>query len=156
MAKFIPSEFVEGLEYDFTEYGGEAGRIIEPSTGGVNRFFKKMKAMAKEVSKFQKTVSGIDIDEMDSEELADKLAKVDEAEEGASIYQQKTIMLIAELCGGKWVTEEDGDGNVIERVEGGSPSVDQLNLLPYRVLQAFNGWLIREITPKKTTPGTRN
>lgn len=151
MGKFIPSEHVERLEYDFTEYGGSTGTITEPSTGAVNGFFKSMKSMMKEVNALKKVVEDLDIEEMDSDALAERMAKVDEAEAGASIFQQRTIELIAELCGAKRVENEDGSYTVT----GGSPSVDDLSKLPYRVLQAFNGWLVREISPKKATPGMK-
>jgi hypothetical protein len=155
MAKFVPSDHVEALEFDFTEYGGREGRITEPTTGSVNKFFKNMKNMVKEVNALQREV-GIDADtdeikEMTDEEVAAQVAAMDESEAKIGKFQVRTIENIAELCGA--VREVDEDGN--ERVVGGSPSVDDLTLLPYRVLQAFSTWLMGEIKPKKTTPGSK-
>lgn len=145
MAKFIPKEHIEALEYDFTEYGGTDGVIAEPTTGRVNAFFKNMKGLIKDVNALQKSVKDFDEDEMSDEELAERVAQMDEAEGAASEYQVRTIEYLAELCG----ATRDDDGNMV----GGSPSMEDLSKLPYRVLQAFSAWLMGEIRPKKTTPG---
>lgn len=157
MAKFIPAEFVEALEYDFTQYGGSAGTIEEPSTGTVNKFFKNMKNMVKEVKSLQKTVQSLgQIEEMDDDALVEQMSKIDEAEAGASDFQQKTTEYLAELCGAERQHNPDWEERGLPKytIVGGSPSVEDLGKLPYRVLQAFSQWLIKEIQPKKTTPGT--
>lgn len=161
MAKFDAGLAVEKLEYDFTAYGGGAGDITEPSTGAVNRFFKQMKRMVKDVKALQSLAEQVELEEMTDEDVVNAIDNMDEAEAGTSAMQAAMIKNLAELCGG--VREEhkveDGDGLVIrtdEVVVGGSPSFDDLNGLPYRVLQAFSTWLMAEIQPKRTTPGTNN
>lgn len=149
MGKFKPSEHVDRLEYDFTDYGGKEGVIPEPSTGRVNTFFASMKAMMKDVQALQATAkdleADIDIEDMTDEAMIEKMSKVDEAETGAVEFQQRSIENLAILCGGNR-NEETGV------VEGGSPDMDEFAKLPYRVLQAFSSWLMGEIRPKKTTP----
>jgi acyl-CoA reductase-like NAD-dependent aldehyde dehydrogenase len=155
MAKFIPSEHVERLEYDFTEYGGEAGTIAEPTTGQVNQFFNNMKSMFKEVrnlAKMAESAGNANIEDMTEEQVAEQMGAVDEASEAATEFQARTIEALAELCGAKWEDGEDDDEKKV--LVGGSPSLQQLELLPYRVMQAFSTWLLGEIRPKKTTPGT--
>lgn len=147
MAKFVPSDHVERLEYDFTEYGGPEGVIMEPTTGRVNGFFSDMKAMMNQVKDLQAVAKDFDIEEMSDEQMIEKMSQVDEAEAKASVFQKQTIENLAVLCG----AERQEDGSVV----GGAPSVDDLNLLPYRVLQAFSQWLMGEIRPKATTPGSR-
>lgn len=151
MAKFNASD-IEVLEYDFEKFGGGSGEINEPTTARVNGFFRDMKNMFKEVQSLQAQAKGMDVEveEMDDEALAEAVGKVDEAEAGASEIQQRMIENLAVLCGGEFV--DDGVGQQV--VVGGAPSLDALNTLPYRHLQAFSKWLIGEISPKKTTPGS--
>lgn len=151
MAKFVPSQHVDRLEYDFTDYGGTEGVIPEPSTGKVNTFFTSMKAMMKEVGELQKLAQGLDIEEemdLTDEETIAKMTQVEEATEGASKFQLLTIENLAILCG----AERDEETGV---VTGGSPSVEEFQKLPYRVLQAFSQWLMGEIRPKATTRDSR-
>lgn len=161
MAKFVPSEHVESLEFDFTEYGGRSGPITEPTTKTVNQFFKNMKNLMKEVKSLQRNLKDLNIEEMDEEALAEHVGKVDESTANTEDFQRKTVEYLAELCGGVREAQEvtDGDDNVIRVnsvVVGGSPSVDDLSALPYRVLQAFSQWLMEQIKPKGTTPGLKN
>lgn len=153
MAKFDAGAAVEPLEFDFTAYGGGSGVISEPSTGRVNNYFADMKEMFREVNRLQQDFKDLDVEtEMDDDALIDRMAKVDEASAGASAFQARTIENLAVLCGAERVSDGNGDGYT---VVGGSPSVEDLNRLPYRVLQAFSTWLMEEIKPKRTTPGTK-
>lgn len=151
MAKFNAGQAVEKLEYDFTDYGGSEGTIVEPSTKQVNHFFKSMKAMLKEVNRLQAATKDIDVENMDDEAMAEHMSKIDEATEGADTYQTIMVENIAVLCGAERVEDEDGSYTI----KGGAPSFEELDRLPYRVLQAFSKWLMGEIQPKKTTPGTK-
>ena len=158
MGKFDAATVVEDLEYDFTKYGGGKGVIPEPSTGAVNHFFQGMKNTLKEVRNLSKGVDEVDLEDLSEEELSEQLSKIDQADEGASKYQTATIEYLAELCGGQreYVENPDNpDADKIERVVGGTPSVEDLQTLPYRVLQAFSEWLVGEITPKRKTRDTR-
>lgn len=161
MAKFVPSEQIELLEFDFTEYGGGSGVIHEPSTGDVNRFFKAMKGLLKDVKKLQVSAKSLDnvdsIEEMSDDELAESLGQVDEVESQTAGFQAKTLENLAQLCGARWeLVESPIEGeDKIQVLIGGSPSYDDLERLPYRVLQAFSSWLMAAIQPKKTTPGSR-
>lgn len=145
MAKFIPSQHVESLEYDFTEYGGSEGKIPEPSTGRVNGFFADTKAMMKEVQALSHLTKDLEVEDMTDEQMMERMSKVEEAEAGASEFQKRTIGNLAVLCGGEYDEATDS-------VIGGSPSVEDFEKLPYRVLQAFSQWLMSEIRPKKAAP----
>lgn len=151
MAKFVPSQHVERLEYDFTEYGGGEGVITEPSTGKVNGFFKDMKSMMKEVSALSQVAKDLEVEDMSDEQMIEKMSKVDEAEAQGSEFQRRSIENIAVLCGAERVEQEDGSFVVV----GGSPNMEDLEKLPYRVLQAFSTWLMGEIRPKRTTPASK-
>lgn len=161
MAKFIPSEQIELLEYDFAEYGGGAGVIHEPSTGDVNRFFKSMKGLMKDVKQLQAAAKNLDkidsIEEMSDAELAESIGQVDEVESQAAGFQARTLENLAQLCGARWELVEIDEGTEkVQVLVGGAPSYDDLERLPYRVLQAFSSWLMAAIRPKKTTPGSKN
>ena len=156
MTKFIAAEAVEKLEYDFTEFGGGTGVIPEPSTGAVNQFFKDTKKMIREVRALQQTAESLNVEGMTEQEVAEQIGKIDEATEGATQMQSAMVENIAILCGADRFETKDDDGNVIEsHVEGGSPTFEELNRLPHRVLQAFSQWLMDQIRPKKTTPDYR-
>jgi len=137
MAKFNAATAVESLEYDFTAYGGQAGVIPEPSTGLVKGYFRAMKALAKDMRKFKGIADQLgDVENMSDEEIADRMGMIEEAEEGVDELQDKQRHMLADLC-------------------GGAITVDDLDRLPFRVFQAFNQWLLGEIAPKKTTPGSQ-
>lgn len=160
MAKFNAATAVDTLDWDFTAFDGGEGVIAEPSTGDVNRFFKNMKKMVKDVKAMQRSIKGLeefsaDDEELTDEQLAEQMGKVEEAEAGAEIFQQRTIECLAELCGAKWELCSEPGEEERDRLVGGSPSMEQLQTLPYRHLQAFSEWLMGEIRPKKTTPGTK-
>lgn len=157
MAKFDAGSAVEELEFDFSKFGGGAGSIDEPTTGRVNAFFTGLRTLLKEVRGLQKDTEDLDqIEELSEEEIAAQADKIDSASAGASEYQQRTMELIAELCGAKWEGDPPQEGEEDQRVlVGGSPSLEALQTLPFRHLQVFNQWLIQEIQPKRTTPGSK-
>lgn len=153
MAKFDAGLAVETLEYDFTKFGGGAGEIPEPSTKTVSAFFEEMRSNLREAQKARASVESlqVDLEEMDDKEVAGALEHMDETMAQASGYQTKTIEAVAILCGAERLPNpewtEDGDEPEYV-VSGGSPTKDDLDLLPYRVLAEFNKWLIGEIAPK--------
>ena len=151
MAKFKPSDHVDRLEYDFTEYGGREGTIPEPNTKRVNQYFAEVRAIASDVKEI-KAIAGVDptAEGLTDEEIEEIMAKVDEASAKAQDFQVRTMQALAALCGAEW---EDEDGHKV--LVGGSPSFEDLDSLPFRVFQAFNQWLMGEIRPKKTTPAIK-
>lgn len=145
MAKFNAGQAVERLEYDFTDFGGSTGVVAEPTTGQVNAFFKAMKDTMKEAKALQAAgLTDLNIEEMDEQQLAETLGKVDEASEGAEALQRRSVENLSILCG----AQRDEDGNIT----GGSPTFAELDALPFRVLQAFSTWLVDEIRPKGKGP----
>lgn len=132
MAKFDAATAVEEMDYDFTKYGGREGVVPEPSTGQVNKYFAGMRVLLREAqaaSAKAKALNGVNLEEMGDDELAEAFENVDSAVAEASDFQAKTMELLAALCSDQ-------------------PSVEELSVLPVRVLQAFNKWVIRQINPK--------
>lgn len=153
MAKFDAATAVELLEYDFTKFGGTKGEVQEPTTGQVNAFFAEMRLVIQEVRAMQGKTGdmGGSTDGMSEEEIADRMAAIEEASEGAQHYQTRTVELIAQLCGAEW-QDQGEDARVLV---GGAPSFDDVSRLPYRILQAFSKWMVESIRPKEETPATR-
>jgi hypothetical protein len=138
MSKFNAGAAVEKLEYDFTDYGGSEGIIPEPSSGAVKAYFRSMKDLAKEARKFKGIADSLgEVDDLDDEQLADRMSTIEEAEEGADQLAEMQKRALAELCSNK-------------------PTFDEIEALPYRVFQAFNRWLVAEIAPKKEAPGSKH
>lgn len=168
MGTFNSGEKVDRLQYDFTDHGGGTGIIPEPKTKTVNRYFDSVRSMVKEVRglKQQAELANKSADELSEEEMASLLESVDELTAKTSEFQERTMEALAILCGADRYDEdehpdeyfqyggektEDGSGFVIH---GGSPTYEELLDLPMRVQQAFNQWMIGEIRPKATTPGS--
>lgn len=163
MAKFVPQELLESIEYDFTEYGGVEGKIPEPSTKAVNVFFKSMKSLAREVKGLMGDAKRLEQrsqdESIEEEDIDEILNQIDSMEDGASNYSLRMMENLAVLCGARWTQperEEGMDEDPPKVLVGGSPSYAELEALPYRVFQAFSQWLIKEIQPKRETPGTNN
>lgn len=161
MAKFDAKTAVEKLEYDFTSYDGGKGPIKEPTTGRVNSFFANSKALINEVRSLKgvaEQFEGVDVEALSDEESAAMFSKIDEASAGAEIFQRRTVENLALLCGAEWVEsppEDEATEPIEPELVGGAPSFEELNQLPYRVLQAFSEWLIQQIQPKKRTPAMK-
>lgn len=161
MAKFDAGTAVETLDYDFTAFGGGRGTVPEPSTKKVNQYFNEIKAVAKDVKALQAQAKSVEnIEEFSDEAAMEVLDSVDmdELQEQATDFQARMVEALAVLCGGEWVDNEpdaEGKSGGKRHVEGGSPSLEDLEGLPYRVLQAFNQWLMEQIRPKRTTPATK-
>lgn len=145
MAKFDAS-LVEMLEFDFTQWGGGSGVIDEPSTGDVNRFFKQMRSMMKDVKALQTGADDINVEDLSDEQVSSMMEEMEDKEAGASEAQQKSMEFIAELCG----AERDDEGNIVPN--SGAPSMEDLSVLPFRVLQIFTRWLMDELKPKRVAP----
>ena len=150
MGKFNAATAVERMEYDFTEYGGKAGMIPEPSTGAISAFFAEVKAVMKDTKAARELLARKDDTDLTEEETTRLLDQVDDVTDLTERMQVRLREAVALLCGA--TVEGEGDE---ARVVGGSPSVEELSALPFRVQQAFNTWIMGEIQPKKATPGTK-
>jgi hypothetical protein len=138
MSKFDAGTAIEALEFDFTAYGGSEGVIPEPSSGSVKTYFRSMKDLAKEARKFKGIADSLgNVDDLTDDEISERMASIEEAEEGADQLADMQKRALADLC-------------------SGTPSYEELGQLPYRVFQAFNRWLVSEINPKKEAPGSKH
>lgn len=132
MSKFDAMQAVEAMEYDFTAYGGGRGTIPEPSNGQIDRFFKSLSSI---YDKFKGLLpEGSTLDSTDPAAIE----KAMETLEGLDSEVMNRYMAEA-----------------IAEVTSGSPNADEIMALPYRVQQAFMGWLVGELRPEGGTPATK-
>lgn len=162
MSRFVASEAVEPLDWDFTDVITTkgvltSGRTPEPSTKRINGYRRMIKGLAQDVRKFRGEndlpEDGSDVDDMDDDEALETLESLDEAMAEAEGFQKRTIEALAYLCGADWEDtsefEPESPDTPIRKLTGGSPDEETLELLPYRVLQAFSQWIMGELAPKR-------
>lgn len=129
MAGFVAADAVEAMEYDFTGFGGSAGVIPEPSTDGLEKFQEAMRVATSKI--------GITIKDTSAETLAASLDELSGAGTGAArSVRDAMIEAVAVFC-------------------QQTPSAADLDRLPFRVFQAFVGWLLGCFRPEAETPGTK-
>lgn len=133
MAGFDAGKAVEPLDYDLTAFGGSKGRIPEPSTGAVSEFFQELRVMAVEVKNLMggKTPDGEDLSDSDA----------------AEIMAQMSDTMVQDM--------QDRIYKAIDGLCGGTPPIEEIQALPYRVLGAFNAWLGAQLRPEAQRPATR-
>lgn len=135
MTSFNAATAVEQMEYDFTKYidGDEASGIIpEPTTDQMEAYFTSAKAIAKRVKGLQSQAKGLqdrsESGEISDEEMEQVLASMDSV--SVKEVQSEMADLISALC-------------------SNTPSAETLLRLPYRVLQAFFGWVQGNLRPER-------
>jgi hypothetical protein len=142
------------MDWDFTDFGGGVGVVPEPTTKRLNGYRSMIKRIAHDLKEFRGENPGldeIDPETMDEDEALDTIDSMDEQMAISEGFQQRSIEAIAFLCGAEWTGEEEDEDRTLV---GGSPDLDNLQRLPYRVLQAFSRWLMGELSPKSETGGT--
>lgn len=106
------------LRYDFTAFGGVTGIIPDPSDEKLEAFNTAYMEL------LDKYGVGEDVDKDDPDAVKDAIERNKDV---SFIEQQKEMMeLIAELC-------------------DHSPSLEELQKLPFRVRQVYLGWIQREL-----------
>jgi len=129
MAKFDAGTAVDPLEYDFTKYvAGAAGTTPEPSQDQVKEFQHAQMETAKRV----KELLGLDLDVSDLEGAQATLTRVDMSKLDPQALDQMSEDLKTKLA--KLCSDE--------------PSKEVLDAVPFRVLQAYMGWLSGQLNPK--------
>jgi hypothetical protein len=112
LSKFV----VEGVEYDFEQYGGKGkGTIPEPSDADVERFQERMLAFTEETG-----IRGLD-------DLIKKLSGMepDERKSYARDQETRAYEMYAEFC-------------------KNSPSVEEIKSVPPRIRRAFFHYVQQE------------
>lgn len=131
MAKFDAGTAVEAMEYDFTAYGGSSGTIPEPSEETLDLFMKKIREVALEARRLVNQKG--DPNDLSPEDMLNTLSEMDEDTMTKSLSVVSDAL--AELC-------------------SGTPTAEEISRLPFRVRQAFTGWLVGQFRPEARTAAT--
>lgn len=135
MAGFNAATAVEPLNYDFSAFEGPVGVVPEPSTKQVNAYFDEVKALAKEVQASRAAADAaaksVEEDEMTEAKAQEVLATVQEGDING--YDTRMSELTADLC-------------------SGSPTLKQIDALPFRVRFAFMQWVVQSLRPDPQQP----
>jgi hypothetical protein len=133
MPKFDAGSIGGAIEYDFTEWGGSAGVVPEPSRRAVKKFMDDIQKGFKEIGLRDKD----DPDTTTPDEVVDTMNNIEDDE----VFQRTADMLtkaVAEIC-------------------DGSPSYEDLANLHYRPFMGFFGYLIGELmNPEVSRSDTKN
>lgn len=130
---FNAATAVDPLDWDFTTYkGGKKGTIPEPSDTAITEFQKELQRAMAEVTDMFK---GMDPKNIKPEQMAAAMEALDKVDMAKVNGQIKTA--VAKLC-------QD------------NPNKAQLDLLSYRVLNAFVQWLQSELSPEGRSAGMSN
>lgn len=132
MATFDAGSAVEDLNWDFTAYGGGSGKVPEPSEKLIVDYYKELKEAISSLRGIQDHKGGSrdNLTQTEIEELMKQMETVDIRKINTEVKKA-----VAKLC-------------------QNSPSVAELNKLPYRVLNAFVTWIQGEMSPEDKSAGT--
>lgn len=123
---FSITDAVDALTYDFRPYCDAHGVVPEPSPLQIRRFQRVMNETQQQIIAMSRTINNLDDLENQIEVMGAVLDMVHEtgadSDEGSEI-ERNLMEGMAAVC-------------------SGTPSVEDLNSLPYRGLQAFAGWLV--------------
>lgn len=153
---FNSAEAVEALAYDFTAHGGGAGGIPEPDHDRLREFWNAYGAFFREQrDKMQAFKDQLDaVDNKWGEQAALQGGKLDEQQQAQRDAETKAIE-------DDW--EQGQEVAQAERVKqrvlmfaavcNDQPSVETLTALPPRILDAFEAYLVDELSPKGSKIG---
>lgn len=133
MSHFDASTAVEVITFDFTKYGGGAGEIPEPTDEVLDNFFQGLSITMGNLKESVKDMK--DLDATDPESVQAALSAVQEGDTMQKVSADLNV-LIAGLT-------------------QGSPSEEDIQRLPFRVKQAFLGWLTGQFSPEGGTPTSK-
>lgn len=141
---FVAKDTVEPLDFDFRPHLDVTGTVPEPSSAQVDAYWHAMGTLAKaeqdrlradaKAEAERLAEDGDGDDGLDRATIADTLANMDP--ERLKAQRAEIIKALGALCSGQ-------------------PSTEQLDKLPHRVLQAFSGWLLGELSPEVLAAASR-
>lgn len=142
MTKFNAGTAVEAMEYDFSDYKDDEGNplpsgiIPEPTTDQMEAYFNGVRNIAQSVRDTRMNVQDMrekaGSGDLSNEEMEKILASMDQV--SIKKFQGEICDLLGSLCSDQ-------------------PSAIVLGRLPYRVLQAFMGWIQGNLRPEAGATG---
>lgn len=145
MAGFDAASAVAPMDWDFSKFGGGSGTVPEPSDVEIERFMRKYQILTTQVLRSANVRTNKQVDE-----LLEQWAEEDDPDNPRQVFsvqQSIEIMKQVDLSGAEVAPEiSEAMLGLILTITKGSPSREQLLVLPNRVRGAFYGWLIGELT----------
>lgn len=133
MAKFNAADAVEPLEYEFRPYSEAKGVVPEPTDDQVAEFYANLGKTLENALGDDDRLQGVDLtDPTQVGRLFLTLTADDHKKMSKSLLE-----LHAAVCGGQ-------------------PSLEELEVLPYRLRQAFYGALQGWLRPEASKPATNS
>lgn len=139
---FDAAKDIDPFDYNLSPYVDAKGTTPEPSDEAVRKFYVGLGNMLEDTLGEERLRSILTTEEYADFKLRkpEPLIKVQAAtnnEEDMAAASDRALQLHADIC-------------------GGSPTVDELAQLPFRVKQAFYGALQRWLSPEASRPAGRN
>jgi len=129
---FDAGAVVEPLDWDFTKFDAGKGTIPEPTDAQIDRLFKDIAGMSKEIM----SKAGLPEGEATPEELLAALANLpDDVDFGIGDMMKTMSKIFAKLCTNQ-------------------PTQAQLMKLPLRIRMRFFVWLAGELRPEDFGPAS--
>lgn len=152
MAAFNAETVVEPMDWDFTKYGGGKGTIPEPSDIEVERFLKKYQLLVTQTLMAAQIKAADQLDGVIEQERA-KRPKPDgeqaEDEPAKLLTLQESIEVMSRIDSDELLSSPEAAEALVglfASICKGSPSKDQILLLPHRIRGAFYGWVMGQLT----------
>jgi hypothetical protein len=139
VSKFDAATVLDALEYDFTRYGGSKGEIPEPSDKQLLAFMKSLaETMQQAFSREAKTPEG----------NAVRLQVVTD-QKPSEIFNA-----LADLTNEEMLENQRPMMEAISKLCSGTPSVEEIFMVPFRRRMLFVAWLLKELNPEAAGAGS--
>lgn len=127
MAGFDATTAVEALDFNFRPHVDVSGTIPEPSDAQINRFFKDLQALVKQATGSAGAITPT---------------------------PDQTIAWLSALSADQMQESSRATAAAVDRLCSGTPSAEQILALPFRLQQAFIGWLMGMMRPEAGNAAT--
>lgn len=124
----------DDLDFDFADVGGPKGTVPEPTRDRLDAYWASVR-------------EGMEVAGLDQERMleAEKLGGADTPEGRAAL-----VAIMAEATPEKLSEMTRGRIQAIADLCAGQPSREEIDALPYRVQEAFFGWLLEKFRPRSS------
>lgn len=145
MAKFNPDE-VEALGYNFLKFGGQEADIPEPTDEKMMQFWKSTLELLDVSNSGKQTIARL----LTEDGPKDKERDSDEYKLWSEDRDNRIRELVSSL-GKRGVENLDRRREILAAVCSDQPSVDEMRMLPYRVFNAFEAYILGALSPEGLT-----
>lgn len=140
---FNAADAVEPLGWDFTKFGGTAGDTPEPSIDQIGEFWKGygayMRAQRDRIQKYTDRLTEI-------EKIQDASKRQEALAEAEAEYEAMQAGVVEE--------RRKQRAEIFSALCSNQPSYDEIFALPGRILDAYESYLLDEMSPKGSRADT--